>query len=114
MNISPLPGFRLDRALLAARAPVLVVLTSPGCGACRHLLRLLDGLAAPAGLGAAYGVDAGEAGGLLEDHGIFHLPALLLAGPGGDPVARIDAEARAPALTAALEAALRSVTGPSP
>jgi len=113
MIVQPIPGFRLDRTLAAAPSPLLVVLSSPDCGACRHLLRVLDALPAPAALGGALVVDAGEAGGLVEEHGIFHLPALLLAGPGGDPVVAVSAEARAPALAAALEDALRSVTSPA-
>lgn len=113
MILQSLPGFRVDRALASSSAPLLVVLTSPDCGACRHLLRVLETLPAPAALGGALVVDAGEAGGLVEEHEIFHLPALLLAGPGGDPVVAVVAEARAPALAAALEDALRSVTSPA-
>ncbi len=56
---------------------MLVVITSPFCGACRAMLRAIERL--PQGsVDRAFVADAGESPGLVADLEVFHLPALFL------------------------------------
>ncbi len=56
---------------------VLVVITSPFCGACKAMLRAIERL--PRGsVDRAFVADAGESPGLVADLEVFHLPALFL------------------------------------
>lgn len=104
MTLRPLHGLDVDRTLHAAEGAVLLVVTKPGCGACRAVKAALAAVAPPEELGA-YEVDAGSAPALVEELGIFHLPALWLFRE-GEPVGEIAAEASAARMGAALREAL--------
>ena len=86
------------------QAPSLVIVTSPSCGACRRLKRLLDQLPPPLPALVLFEVDAASASGIVEDLEIFHLPAMFLY-QAGDYHAPVHAVLRAEALTAAVSAA---------
>lgn len=77
MRIGLLHGLDVDRTLHHADGPVLLVVTKPGCGACRALKAALAATPDVAGL-AAWEVDATSAPALVEELSLFHLPALWL------------------------------------
>lgn len=108
MQLPSLHGLDVDRVLYAARGAVLLVVTREGCGACRATKRALAEVPAPAGL-EAYEVDAGSAPALVEELGIFHLPALWLFRE-GEPVGAIGAPPTPVALAAGLTRALLAET----
>lgn len=56
--------------------PVLLLFTKDACGACRAMKRALAAL--PDDLPVVFEVDASASVGLVEEHGVFHLPALFL------------------------------------
>jgi len=112
MELPPLHGLDVDRVLHAAPAPVLLVITRAGCGACRAVkaaFAALDPNGALAGL-LAYEVDATDAPALVEELGVFHLPALWLY-RGGEPVAEVAGATTPARLEAALRAALAGSEG---
>ena len=88
----------------ARQPPSLVVVTSPACGACRRLSRLLDALPPLLPSLVLFEVDAASAPGIVEDLEIFHLPALFLYRE-GDYHAPVHAVLQAAALAAAVSAA---------
>jgi hypothetical protein len=57
---------------------VLLLFTQPACGACRAMTRALVALDPPLPGLVVLAVDAGAGVGLVEEHGVFHLPALFL------------------------------------
>jgi thioredoxin 1 len=89
--------------LEAPGAAGLVVLTKPGCGACRHvkaiLLALTPSLPAP-----LYELNVEESPGVAAELDVFHLPAMFLFRD-GELRGAIHAEARREALLAAIHAA---------
>jgi hypothetical protein len=88
MDLRPLHGLDADATLARAPGANLLVLTSPGCGACRALLRAIEIIEPIEGL-VAWGVDAGQAPGLVEELEVVHLPALFVYvdGEPGPPLA---------------------------
>ncbi|MES2641168.1 MAG: thioredoxin family protein [Myxococcota bacterium] len=104
MHLDTLHGLDLDRVLHVAKGPVLLVVTRPGCGACRGVKAALAALAPIEGL-AIYEVDATGAPALVEELAIFHLPALWLM-VDGEPVVEVPATTVPARLDSALRAAL--------
>jgi hypothetical protein len=109
MELPTLHGLDVDRVLDTARAPVLLVVTRSGCGACRGVKAAFAALALaptdPLATLLAYEVDATDAPALVEELGIFHLPALWLH-VAGEPVVEVPAATTPARLEAALRAAL--------
>lgn len=99
---------RLDEfTLWESLAPLPVALVMVGgvhCGACAVLARVLEALSSHKGW-PVFEVDANEAGALVREWGVFHLPALYLF-VNGVHQAVLDCEAREPSIIAAVEAAL--------
>lgn len=112
MHLDALHGLDLDRALHVATGPVLLVVTRPGCGACRGVKAALSAVAPIEGL-AVYEVDASEAPALVDELGIFHLPALWVV-LDGEPVVEVRASAVPARLDVALRAALVTLPGTLP
>lgn len=98
-----LDEFNLHRRLSATPGPALVLFTSPGCGACRVVERLLPE-AAPAET-AVYKVDAQAAQALARAYDVFHLSTLFLFLDGRFH-ARLDGQVTPAALRRAIAAAL--------
>lgn len=105
MRIGLLHGLDVDRALHHAPGPVLLVVTKPGCGACRALKTALAETPDVDGL-VAWEVDATSAPALVEELGLFHLPGMWLF-VDGEPAEAI----AAPPVPARLSAALADVIG---
>lgn len=103
MSFTPLTQHDYYATLEAQPGRALVVLTSPGCGACRRvkaeLLRL-----APERAPRLFEVDVSESPGVAQALEVFHLPALFLY-VDGEFHAPIHAQARAPDLAAAISVA---------
>ncbi|MFN7147184.1 MAG: thioredoxin domain-containing protein [Myxococcota bacterium] len=104
MRIGLLHGLDVDRTLHHARGPVLLVVTKPGCGACRALKAALAGTPDVDRL-AAWEVDATGAPALVEELALFHLPALWLF-VDGEPAEAIAAPPDPARLSAALADAI--------
>ncbi|MDP2311365.1 MAG: thioredoxin family protein [Pseudomonadota bacterium] len=104
MRLPPLHGLDLDRTLHDAAGPVLLVITRPGCGACRAVKAALADVEPIEGL-TAYEVDATDAPALVEELSLSHLPALWIL-VGGEPVTEVPASPAAPRLAHALQAAI--------
>ena len=101
--LEPLDEFQYHHRLLQAGGVALVLFTSPDCGACRTVERLLPGIA-PAGT-QLFKVDVLHATALARAFDIFHLPALLLYRDGRFH-AVLGCEATAAKLPACILAAL--------
>ena len=72
-----LTGAEFHAALAATRGVALVMLGSAGCGACRIAHARVPALSA--GLAdTLFDLDAGEAGGVVREYGVFHLPDFLV------------------------------------
>lgn len=94
---------RYHPRLLETGGVAVVLFTSPACGACRVVERLLpEAVAAGTRL---FKVDVQQATGLARAFEIFHLPTLFLYRDGHFH-ARLDCEITAPALRAAMARAL--------
>lgn len=74
--------------LKGQRGAALVLFSSPTCGTCRQVERLLP---EAAGGMALYRVDVQKSPGLAREHEVFHLPALFLYRD-GHYHARLDCE----------------------
>lgn len=106
MELLPLSAHDYYPLLDARQAPSLVIFTGPACGACRRLKQVLAGMAPPLPGLEAREVDAEQAGGLVEELDIFHLPALFLY-QHGDYHAPVHAALHADAIAEAIQAAAR-------
>lgn len=98
-----LDEFTLHRRLAATPGPALVLFTSPACGACRQVERLLPA-AAPAHA-RLFKVNVAQAQALARAYEVFHLPALFLFRDGHFH-ARLDCEVSRAALARAMDRAL--------
>lgn len=104
MHLNPLTEFDYHQRLAATPGVALVLFTSPDCGTCRVVERLLP--IAGAGLATAiYTVDVQQATALARAFDLFHLPALFLYRD-GQFHARLETEATPEKLRAAIEQAL--------
>lgn len=98
-----LDEFDLHHRLAAQPGLSLALFTSPTCGTCRRVERLLPE-AAP-GDARLFKVDVRHAQALARAYGVFHLPALFLFRD-GHYHARLDCEVTPAALQGAIAAAL--------
>lgn len=100
----PEGGFH--RAISATHGHVLVMFGASGCAACAHARRVVPEWVSGRVERLVY-MDAGVAGGLVRELGVFHLPAFFLWSHGRYHAAlspRFDARAWAEALLAAQQA----------
>lgn len=101
--LEPLDEFHYHHRLRDAGGVALVLFTSPTCGTCRVVERLLPEVAADQA--KLFKVDVQISGALARSHDIFHLPTLLLYRD-GEFHARLDCEISQPALKSAMAQAL--------
>lgn len=101
--LEPLDEFRYHHRLRDAGGVALVLFTSPTCGTCRVVERLLPEVAADQA--KLFKVDVQVSAALARSHDIFHLPALLLYREGAFH-ARLDCEISRAALKTAMTQAL--------
>ncbi len=102
-NMETLDEFTLHRRLAHTPGIALVLFTSPTCGTCRRVERLLP--AAAPGTTRLFKVDVQHAQALARAYEVFHLPALFLFRD-GHYHARLDCEVTPTALGRAINAAL--------
>jgi len=95
--------FSLHHRLAHTPGVSLVLFSSPGCGTCRSVERLLP-VAVPADV-RLFRVDVQQAPALARAYEVFHLPALFLFRD-GHYHARLDCEITPASLRAAIAAAL--------
>jgi thiol-disulfide isomerase/thioredoxin len=103
-HIVQLDQFRYHHALEETPGRSLVFFTGPHCGACKVLRRVLAGLAADMDL-SVFEVDAERDLALAREFAVFHLPSMFLY-VDGEYHCELQAEARGPAIAAAIEAAM--------
>jgi len=108
-----LSDFDLHARLAECGGAALVFFTRAGCAACRHWATLLRQLRQARPEIAVFAVDVEQNMALAREFEIFHLPALHLF-VDGEYHAEIQCEARLPALTATLDAALRAEAREAP
>lgn len=100
MIFTPLTSFDYHEVLEGTPGLALVVLTSPGCGACRRVKAALT-QGAPTWPLRLFEVDVSRSPGVAQALEVFHLPALFLY-KDGDFHAPVHAEARADKILAAI------------
>ena len=104
-HIVQLDQFRFHHELEDTPGLALVFFTGSHCGACKVLRRVLAGYVADADIGV-FEVDAERDLALAREFGVFHLPSMFLY-VDGQYHCELQAEARAPAIAAAIDAALK-------
>jgi thioredoxin 1 len=77
MQLQPLTEFDYHHTLARTPGASLVLFSSPDCGSCRKVERLLPAAVGDA-IGACYKVDVQQATALARQFDLFHLPALFL------------------------------------
>lgn len=102
-GMETLDEFNLHHRLAEVAGASLVLFTSPSCGTCRVVERLLP-QAAPREVGL-FRVDAQQAQALARAYEVFHLPALFLFMDGWFH-ARLDTQVTPVALARAIQSAL--------
>ena len=103
-HIVQLDQFRFHHVLEATPGLALVFFTGPHCGACKVLRRVLADYAATQPV-TVFEVDAERDLALAREFSVFHLPSMFLY-VDGEYHCELHSEARAPAIAAAIEAAL--------
>ncbi len=105
MATRQLTQFDFHHVLAETDGLSLVFFTSPGCGACRHLKRILEEQADEFSSIHLFEVDAQQEMALTREFEVFHLPALFLF-QNGQYHAPIQAEPSPGSLWLAIEEAL--------
>lgn len=77
MQLHPLTEFDYHHTLARTPGASLVLFSSPDCGSCRRVERLLPAAAGDT-IRACYKVDVQQATALARQYDLFHLPALFL------------------------------------
>jgi thioredoxin 1 len=101
--MEPVDEFSLPHRLAQTPGVSLVLFSSPSCGACRNVERLLP-TAAPADV-RLFRVDVQQALALARAYEVFYLPAIFLFRD-GHYHARLDCEITPASVRAAIAAAL--------
>jgi thiol-disulfide isomerase/thioredoxin len=105
MTLRQLTQFDFHHVLAETDGLSLIVFTSPGCGACRHLKHTLEKQADDFSAINLFEVDAQQEMALTREFEVFHLPALFLY-RNGLYHAPIHAEPTPSSLLSAIEEAL--------
>ena len=100
---------RFTRLLADTPGIALVVFTSPDCGGCRHLRRVLRQVQTAQPRWRLYEVDAQQDPGLVNEFEVFHLPTLFVF-QNGEFHCQLSAEARPVAI---VSATLEALGGPA-
>lgn len=98
----PLDEFTYHHRLAHQAGPALVLFSSPTCGTCRQVERLLPAAAEGTVL---FRVDVQQSPGLARAHEVFHLPSLFLYRD-GHYHARLDCQVTPDALRHSMAVAL--------
>lgn len=112
----PLPTlsqFDLHHRLADMTGVALVMFSSPGCGGCRHLRRVLQEVVGLQPAWRVFEVDAQRDPGLSNEFEVFHLPTVFLF-LDGEFHCRLEAEARPAAIVSAAHAALQQPAEEAP
>lgn len=108
-TMSKLPGldqFSFHQRLSETRGTALIMFSSPDCGGCRHLRKVLHEVHSRKPLWHLFEVDAQRDTGLANEFEIFHLPTIFVFHD-GEFHCQLEAEARTEAIVSATLAALR-------
>ncbi len=103
--LAHLTQFDFHARLAQTAGVVLVMFSSAHCGACRHLRGVLAAVRRREPGWQLYEVDAGREAALTNEFEVFHLPTVFLFFDGSFHC-ELRAEARPPAIVAAVHAAL--------
>ena len=101
-----LSQFDFHARLEDTAGPALVAFTSPACGGCRHLRRVLQEVRRLQPGWHLFEVDAQRDQALVSEFEVFHLPAVFLFND-GEYHCELQAEARPGAIVEATVAALQ-------
>lgn len=93
--------------------PTLVTFTAAGCGACRHLRRVLQDVHRRQPEWALFEVDAAREQALVNEFEVFHLPTIFLFSDGIFHC-QLEAEATPSAIISATFAALQQAAQEAP
>ncbi len=107
MQLQPLTEFDYHHTLARTPGASLVLFSSPDCGSCRAVERLLPAAVGATGnlIRACFKVDVQQATALARQYDLFHLPALFLY-KDGQFHAALDSEITPSRLQQAIRAAL--------
>jgi thioredoxin-like negative regulator of GroEL len=113
---SPLPKldqFDFHAALADMTGPTLIMFTSPDCGSCRHLRRVLQEVNVREPGWQVFEVDAQRDPALANEFEVFHLPTIFLFN-NGEFHCQLEAAARTVAIISATRSALLQPAGEAP
>lgn len=113
MPLPTLSQFDFHPRLADMTGPALVMFSSPGCGGCRHLRRVLQEVAEREPAWHIFEVDAQRDSALVNEFEVFHLPTVFLF-QGGEFHSQLRAEARPVAIISATHEALRQPAEEAP
>lgn len=105
-SLPTLDQFDFHSRLTDTPGVAIIVFTSPDCGGCHHLRRVLHQVQTEQPGWHLYEVDAQRDPGLVNEFEVFHLPALFLF-QNGQFHCQLAAEARPAAIVSATLEALR-------
>ena len=104
-KLPALDQFGFHQRLSETGGTALIMFSSPDCGSCRHLRRVLRQVHARKPLWHLFEVDVQRDAGLANEFEVFHLPTIFLF-QDGEYHCRLETEARTEAIVAATLAAL--------
>jgi thioredoxin-like negative regulator of GroEL len=113
---SPLPKldqFDFHAALADMTGPTLIMFTSPDCGSCRHLRRVLQEVNVREPGWQVFEVDAQRDPALANEFEVFHLPTIFLFN-NGEFHCQLEAAAGTVAIISATRSALLQPAGEAP
>ena len=108
-----LTQFDFHGRLAELSGPSLVMFSSPGCGGCRHLRRVMHEVCGLEPDWHVFEVDAQRDQALTNEFEVFHLPTVFLFND-GEFHCELQAEARPTAIVEAAREALRRPAGEAP
>ena len=108
-----LEQFGFHQHLAATGGTALIMFSSPDCGSCRHLRRVLHEVQSRQPLWRLFEVDAQRDPGLANEFEVFHLPTIFVF-QDGEFHCQLAAEARTEAIVSATLAALRQPATEAP
>ncbi len=105
-NLPQLDQFDFHRRTRDMTGPALIVFSSPDCGGCRHLRRVMQEVRRQEPGWGVFEVDAQRDAGLTSEFEVFHLPTVFLFNNGRFHC-QLEAEARPAAIISTTRDALR-------
>jgi len=112
-SLPKLDQFEFHAVLADMTGPTLIMFTSPDCGSCRHLRRVLQDVNGQEPDWQVFEVDAQRDPALVHEFEVFHLPTIFLFDK-GEFHSQLEAAAGPAAIISATRSALLQPAGEAP